>query len=57
MRHRLERSDRPAELFTRRGVLQRQVERPLGRSDGAAKVLSGVTTVEEVMMVTTADKE
>jgi general secretion pathway protein E len=27
------------------------------RDDGAAKVLSGVTTIEEVMMVTTADKE
>jgi general secretion pathway protein E len=27
------------------------------RDDGAAKVLAGVTTIEEVMMVTTADKE
>ena len=27
------------------------------RDDGAAKVLQGVTTIEEVMMVTTADKE
>jgi general secretion pathway protein E len=27
------------------------------RDDGAAKVMNGVTTIEEVMMVTTADKE